>query len=148
MSHVLGHLYRIEWSNPYTEPPAGQPRILAEIYVTSPRAALVPPELAAMHRIGSGYGISIRAISQPPVERSPEAKAATRRRLLQRRIVNRYPLLADDMIADAIAQKPDYYLDGTSDRDAAKTARIADELDEIARLTANANRLIVYETIP
>ena len=147
MSHVLGHIYRVEWSNPYTEPPAGQPRILAEIYVPEPRDVLMPPEIEAMHRIGSGYSITIRSLVQPPVERSPEAKAATRQKLLRNRMEAKYPLLADDMIAQDIARKPDYYLDGTSDRDAAKAARIAAELEEIAYLTANANRLIVYGTI-
>lgn len=145
---VLGHLYRIEWSNPYTQPPAGQPRILAEMFVPSPRAALVPPEIEAMHRIGSGYSINIRAVSQPPVERSPEARAADRQRRLRHRITDRYPLLADDMIADEISRRSDYYLDGRSDGDDVKANRIAAELAEIAYLTANANRLIVYGTIP
>lgn len=148
MTTHLGFLYRLEWHNPYTDPPPGQPRILAEMFVPSPRSALVPPEMEALHRIGSGYSITIRSIGEPPTERSPEQKAVTRRKLLGRRMEQRYPLFAEEFTAAAIDQKPDYYLEGKSDWDAGRADLITNEWAEIDRLTAHANTLIVYGEIP
>lgn len=144
MNHI-GFLYCIEWSNPYTSPPAGRPRVLAEMFVPTTGAARWPQELVALHVLGSGYSVTSRAITPPPVERTAEQKASSRRKRLARRMVQRYPLLADDMIANAIAAKPDYYLDGKSDYDERKAQRIVQEHTDIARYLANANRLLIFD---
>lgn len=147
MAHI-GFLYRLEWSNPYTQPPDGRPRILAEMFVPTTGSSRTPEELIAMHQLGSGYSITSRAVAPPPVERTPEQKVSTRRKLLATRMSQRYPLLAEEFVTAAIDEKPDYYLDGRSAHDESRTALIAQEQADIARYLAHANRLVVYEPTP
>ena len=148
MTTHLGFLYRLEWHNPYTEPPDSKPRLLAEMFVPTDGSAHVPAELVALHRPGSGYVVTIQAVVPPPTERSPEQKAATRQKRLARRMEQRYPLFAEEFTATAIDQKPDYYLEGQSDWDASRADLISNEWAEIDRLTTHANTLIVYGEIP
>jgi hypothetical protein len=59
----VGRLFSIEWGNPYTHPPDGAPRVLAEIFVPHEpgRYTPAPPELLGVpHTLGGGYSMSLR----------------------------------------------------------------------------------------
>ena len=113
----VGRLFRIEWGNPYTEPPEGAPRVLAEIFVPHEpgRCAPAPPELLGIpHTLGGGYSLVSRHVSAPPRELPPESLARVRRKRLTRRVVSKVPMFAEHFIRAEIARKPDYY-DGITD---------------------------------
>ncbi len=147
--NALGFLWRLEWSNPYTEPPTGQPRLLAEIFVLcdypGQGASKRPADLLALHRLGSGYSATCRAIMPASRQLPPETLASTRQKRLTRRMEKQAPLLADQLIADELAAKPDYYA-GITDP-AIEAARVAVQDAEAAerqRLLANPGRLYTY----
>jgi hypothetical protein len=101
-------LWRLQWSNPYTSPPEGMPRILAE-ELTARGAE--PLNLLRMTGLGGGYALHWIGDATPkPIRRlSEESKQSIRRKSLERRARNQSPLFADEMIAQALASKPDYY---------------------------------------
>lgn len=151
--NALGFLWQIAWSNPYTEPPDGQPRLLAEIYVPcdypGQGANKRPDDLMALHRPGSGYAVSSRAVMPASRQLPPETLAGVRQKRLTRRLERQAPLLADMLIADELAAKPDYYA-GQTDPDI-ETARVAVQEAEEAerqRLLASPNVLFVYGKFP
>lgn len=75
---------------------------------------------------------------------TPEAKASLRRKRLERRMKQRYPLFAEQFAGEKVAARPGYYLDGVADGDAEK-ARILDaERDFYEHMLANVDRLFVY----
>jgi len=73
-----GYLHRIEWWNPYTAPPHGAPRVLAEIFTDSNVRPLEFPECPP----GGGYLYTMRYLDPP--------------------------FFAEEMIADELAQKTEY----------------------------------------
>lgn len=149
MTHPLGFLWQLAWANPYTDPPSGQPRLLAEIYVPcdypGQGASKRPANLLALHKLGSGYSVSSRAIMPAPRQLSTEALASTRQKRLRNRMEKQAPLLADQLYADELAAKSDYYA-GITDADlqAARDRTLAGEDAERQRLLANPNRLFIY----
>lgn len=100
--------WTLEWNNPKTNPPEGQPRILVD--VTLPRGEK-PASLNAQWKPGTGYGIHFYgAVSlKPPRTLSESAKQSIRRKALARRMRTKNPLFADTAIAAAIAANPTYY---------------------------------------
>jgi len=116
MAHV-GYLYQIKWHSPYTDPPEGQPRIKAEMFESieqrKARTAIgedpFPKSLSRLSNIGDGYGCYISGVSTPTKTISKDALISVRKKRLERRIKNKYPLLADEMIKDELSKKPDYY---------------------------------------
>ena len=149
---VLGFLWQLAWSNPYTDPPDGQPRLLAEIYLPCERpgeGARPAPEMIALHRIGSGYSIYCQAVHPAPKQLPPESLAGVRQKRLARRMQQQAPLLADELIADELAAKPDYYAGITDPAlQAAHDKVIAAEDERRQRLTANPGKLFVYAELP
>lgn len=103
----------IEWSNPYTEPPDGRPRTLAAVVVPATAgggAPLVPPELRALWKPGDGYCAGFCRLDDKPRRKlSAAAKFSIRRKRLKARIEKRWPLFAEQMIAEAMQRKPSYY---------------------------------------
>lgn len=124
-----------EWSSRYKDPPNGQPRVLAEVYLPySEWPQPTPPEIEAVWKPGSGYSIYITFLSQPPKQMNKEALASVRLKRLRRRIEKKYPLLADHVIAEEIAKKPEYYQGITrADLQASRDDVIAFELDQLER---------------
>jgi hypothetical protein len=117
MTHV-GFKYTITWSNPYRQPPDGQPRTKHVLYETLAQReerrrqgdTSTPPKwFNDLHTIGDGYCISITAICTPTRQISAEALASVRRMRLERRMRKKYPLFADQMIQEELAAKPDFY---------------------------------------
>jgi len=109
---ILGCVWRVVWGNPYTDPPVGQAKILAEVFepVGSSYWSTRPPEInEAYPGVGQGYVISWSYLSEPVRQLSSEKLALVRRKRLERRIRQKYPLIADQIISEELARKPDYY---------------------------------------
>jgi len=116
MAHV-GYRYSIEWGNPYTAPPDRKPRVIAEMFETIEQRSrrmknggrAFPAELASLHQLGDGYFCTTTAICTPHKSLTKESLAEVRLKRLKRRIQKKYPLFADQFIAEAIENKPEYY---------------------------------------
>jgi hypothetical protein len=109
---TLGFLWRVCWLNPYTQPPEGMPRVLAEEFVPCRpgQGAGKPPAslLALIPQPGTGYSLSVSAVTPPPKGLSGARLAKVRRERLERRM-RRYPLFAAQFTREALARNPDYY---------------------------------------
>ncbi|RWR31373.1 hypothetical protein D2T31_04705 [Sinirhodobacter populi] len=105
---------RLFWGNPHTSPPDGMPRIVMAILCDRPHP--IPSEITQMirpgadYQPGSGWTIGWERIDQRPIRRwSQEARARVRQNNLRRRIEKKFPLFAEDFIADELARRPQYY---------------------------------------
>jgi hypothetical protein len=119
--------FLVHWGNPYTEPPDGQPRVIARMRVAMPRdagAPETPPEIIRawetanrtfVERFASGdrprwpYFIAVSRVQEVRRRQSDRAKYGRRLAYLIRRMQKRYPLVAETMIRAALEQKPEYY---------------------------------------
>jgi len=130
---VLGSVWSLRWSNPYTTPRDGLPRVRAEVFfpVGHPNYGWggCPAELAELHVIGSGWVISWCPIDAPIKSLSQQALAAVRQKRLARRVKAKYPLLADQIIEEELAKKPDYYAGVTDERIEAERAAAIQQRD-------------------
>jgi len=129
----------LQWANPYTEPPDGGPRVLAEVFVPAERlgqgAPPCPEEIASLHVPGSGYVVCIAYVDELVREMSVEGKALIRRKRLRRRLETKYPMFADKFYEEDIEKKPEYY-QGITDPDiqAARDEVIAADIERRRRL--------------
>lgn len=141
---VEGYVWRIAWNNPYTEPPDGK-RILAEMYVLSDghTGARRPAEIAAFS-IPRGYSVCVTHIGKPIISK---LRVETRAKIRQQRLAARHkakaPLFAETFIAEDIAAKPDYYIDGTSPHDAARDEILAAEHATYEFMLSNHGKLLI-----
>jgi hypothetical protein len=124
---MIGSVWSVNWNNPYTNPPEGQPRVLAERFYPMGHACLrnSPPELDAMRR--PGYAIYWAAVNSLPRQLSQDKLAVTRQKRLRRRMEQKYPLFADWMIEQELLKKPSFYA-GITDK------RIQDDQDAAVEL--------------
>jgi len=141
-------VFRVEWFNPYTKPPDGRPRLLAEM--SAEKSHPVPKEMQEFSKvhapIGSGYSLGITCLTPRMKERewSTERKAINRRRLMENRVNKKAPLFAEDLIREEIAKKPEYF-EGLSAHDEAHE-RVLKEMEEIyEHWKKNLGKLFVYE---
>ena len=107
MEAVSGSIHRIEWSNPYTDPPAGAPRILAEVFTLDRK----PPKeyLDFPVSLGGGYCRTSAHVSPPARQLPAESLASVRQKRLARRVRKKAPLFADEFIRQELEAKPAYY---------------------------------------
>jgi hypothetical protein len=140
-----GFLWQVCYGNPHREPPGGR-RVLAEMFVLSDghSGAKCPAEIASYAR-PDGYAVSVTHIGKPISPRPPEIRASIRRQRLAARNQAKAPLFADVFTAEDVAAKPDYYVLGVSDRDAAREAAIAEEQEIYERMLREHGRLLVNE---
>ena len=105
MSEII--CWTLAWSNPYTSPPDGMPRVLVEQVL--PRG-VKPEEVYRQHVLGSPYGIHLPAMpAQGPRQLSLEAKQRIRRKALRRRIERDVPLFATEVLQRQLAKKLEYF---------------------------------------
>ena len=147
-----GRLYRIEWANPYTQPPDGAPRVLAEMFVphTPGSQNWTPAEIEAFpHSLGGGYSVFSRHVSPPPRELPIESLAKVRRKRLARRVNAKVPLFAEHFTQVELNRKPDYY-DGITNPEIEqrREARIEEEHAEWQEFWSRPNQLVVYGQEP
>lgn len=138
---------RIEWGNPYTSPPDGRPRILAEVVVEHPLDN--EEELARHHPgFGKGYSFTHRALLPPPRTVAPEIKAERRRKALAKKMEKRYPLFAQEFTNERIGQKPDYYIDGRGQWEEEKAEIIRQQVAYYAEASQRIGVVVVFEETP
>ncbi len=99
--------WTLEWSNPYTNPPDGQPRVLLEEILSRGQE---PQEIKKQHILGSPYGVHFRPMAtKQPRQLSIEAKQGIRRKAAVRRIQKAAPLFAASLIAETMNKQPEYF---------------------------------------
>lgn len=139
-------VWRVEWSNPYTSPPDGRPRVPAEMVVPWEDGGdkSVPPALAEI-AAGRGWSLTWQFLS-PPARRVPqEVKAVRRQKAVAKRMEARYPLFAGVFTEEKIAAKPAYYLDGKSDYDEEAAALLAAEAAYYEEALGRVGVLVRFE---
>ncbi|WP_029696392.1 hypothetical protein [Siccibacter turicensis] len=98
--------YSVRWGNRYVPCPGDFE--LASTLVTAGERC--PDWLTALATANNGYVINIDFPDVKPVKRwSDERKAAARKRNLTRRVMKHAPLFAEELIAQELATRPDYY---------------------------------------
>jgi len=103
---LMQWMYSVRWSL-RDVPCPGETEL---IRMTVPAGAPIPDEVLAKHEFCSGYAVCIDFLSDREIKRwSPERKAAARRRNMERRINKRAPLFAEELIAQELAARPDYF---------------------------------------
>lgn len=104
-------VWQIEWGNPYTQPPAGEPRVLAMQILPRGVQPKLLEKLFPLQTIGGGYSICWKGLldRKPPRKLSTEAKQKIRRGNLKRRAQHHAPLFAEQYIAEELAARPDYF---------------------------------------
>jgi len=140
---MIGAIWSVRWNNPYTDPPDGWPRVLIEVFRPEGHFEVRAHPPAAIRQImdeigpGNGYGLHWQPISEPPKTTSPEKLAKIRRQRLERRVHKKYPLLADQIIAEEMLKKAEYYA-GITDPNlmTARAEVIENEKRKIAQLIA------------
>jgi hypothetical protein len=129
---VLGSVWSLRWSNPYTTPPDGMPRVRAEVFfpVGHPNYGWggCPAELSDLHVLGSGWVIAWCAVDAPIKPLSQQALGAVRRKRLARSVRAKYPLLAEQIIEEELAKRPHYYAGVTDAEIAARRAEVMQQL--------------------
>lgn len=141
---MIGAVWFIGWNNPYTNPPEGMPKILAEFYFDAddPQVRLLPNEVKEFfnkHKLlGSGYGIHWKPLDEITLPDS-EKLAKIRRRRLEQRMKSKYPLVANQFIAEELEKRPNYY-SGVVDQERINV--LEKEKEYINRL--RKERVIIY----
>lgn len=111
MKPTIYVVWSLEWGNPYTEPPEGMPRTLAEETVVWGEK---PLNLYKMSAPGDGYACCFHAPQlKPPRKLSEATKQSIRRKSMKRRVQAKAPLFAETIIAAELAAQPDYFGDDT-----------------------------------
>jgi hypothetical protein len=145
---IIGYVWSLRWANPYTTPPDGMPRLRAEVFfpVGHPNFKQCPTELSSQRVLGSPWVITWSPVSAPIKPLSQEALASVRRKRLARRVKAKYPLLADQIIAEELAKKPDYYAGITRcDLEAAREEVLAREKEWHERVAATPGVIHWYD---
>lgn len=104
----------LQWYTPYSEPPAGTPRVL--------RWGIIPlgmEELTALRKLKDagpnpkGYVVVWLMDSGETSFRGPEVMQNARLKNLRKRMLKKVPLFADYEIGETVSRKPDYFsIDG------------------------------------
>jgi hypothetical protein len=147
MAKAAGFLYSIRWLNPYNRP-ADWPEVLCEMVTDSNR---LPAEIQSYPLTrGGGYGVVIQPLA-PALTRQLSQESLAQQRLgrLARRMRRKYPLWAEQFIAEAIAAKPQFYA-GVTDAplEEARQNLLAKEAARRLYLTQHWGELLVYATEP
>lgn len=124
---VIAWEYSVRWGNPYTEPPDGMPRVLLTVQVPpSPGGGApgAPPEIDRVWREANAafvaslppgspvkwpWSVCLHDVLPPPRQLSDEAKFRLRRMRLERRMLRKYPMFAEQFVREMLLRKPDYY---------------------------------------
>ena len=105
---MIGAVWSLQWYTPYEEPPPGWPRVRAEGYfpVGHQYVRQCPPELKLCKKPGDGWRICWRPVEKPLKPLQQDALASVRVKRLKRRTEAKYPLFADQIVAEELAKKP------------------------------------------
>lgn len=145
----VGHIWSICWMYPpdYPQkPPKGMPHMLAEIFVPldSSEAGARQPDVIKTYPIPPGYSVCVRALSTPIKPLPAERLVSIRQKRLRAREKKKAPMFAEQFVAEKIAAKPAYYLEGKGNYEAERAAVLEQEARDFERYTANPHHLFVY----
>lgn len=147
---AIGYLFAVRWMYPANrvEKAPGGVHVKA-IYFSRERMSDAPEILQALHVPGDHYCISHSFPSAPTRPMSPEARASMRRKRLERRAKAKYPLFADQIVAEELARKTSYY-NGVTDEVIARDYEHELELEQQSWnwLNDHAEELIHWNSIP
>ena len=106
--------WRIYWTHPIQQPPNNLPVVLAEhvIETEAKQGAVQSPELNALyeqHKPPTGFAMGWGKYTQPPKTQEQEKVAKNRVLRMQKKIRDKYPLFADELIERELTEKKDYY---------------------------------------
>lgn len=150
MPEKYGVLIQLRWSNPYSEPPAGRPRVLSEIFrhCDDPEARKSPAEFDQLHSLGDGYSNYLCFPALAPMRELPAASlASVRRKRVTRRIEKKYPLFAGEFVKQELDRQPEYYAGITRPDLAEKKDEITRrESERLEYLEARRGQLLFYCT--
>lgn len=136
---MIGAVWTIKWGNPYTEPPAGRPRVLAEWFfpVGHQHLRQCPPDLQALCSPGDGYKVCWSAVEALPRKQPKNKLALTRQNRLRRRMEKKYPLFAEMMIEQEMEKRPSFYAGETDQAiEDARDRAESQQRQRLARLLA------------
>jgi hypothetical protein len=110
MTKPVGAVWQVIWSNPYTDPPGGEERVRAEMFVPydSEFYNKCPQEIDEKKVLGK-WCITWSAVMAPPRQLTEDALKSVRQKRLKRRMEKKYPLFADQLVDAEMKKKPDYY---------------------------------------
>lgn len=99
------------------QPPEDFPKVLGEwVYTHAETACTYPymcPEERTLYEVsqmmGLGANVHVTTPSRPPKSQTNEQRARLRMGVLRRRMARRYPLFADQFVAEEVARKPAYF---------------------------------------
>jgi hypothetical protein len=125
---TIGYEYSVQWHNPKTEPPPGMARVLIKAFAFSTRPEHKPEAIVrklAELGFGSGWVLCSQAITPPAKRHTAERRARQRVGNLTRRVEKTIgPLFSQEVVAEAVARKPDYYAGAVDEAQAAHVAQI------------------------
>lgn len=146
---MLGAVWSIQWNNPYTQPPEGMPRVLAEFFYFNddPRARLLPDDVSEYFDkhcvLGGGYSIYWQPVYLPREASDPEKLVKIRKERLKKRITKKYPLFAEQFIEEELKKKKNYYEGSLDTKEEQEKASIT-EKEEIRVRELLEKRVIIY----
>ena len=131
MAKPVGAVWKIQWSNPYTSPPEGRERVIAKKYVRygSEFYNQIPPEFSTLNV--PGYTAYWSPVMKPSKQVPEGTLRSIRRKRLERRVENKYPLFADEFIQEELERKSEYYDGKTDPALQAGKDRVFDRMREI-----------------
>jgi hypothetical protein len=147
MAKLSGRLHKIQWSSQHSDPPAGAPRVLAEVFTIDRNP---PAGFYELRTAGGGYSCTESYIEEPSIkELSQKSLASVRRKRLARRVTAKVPLFADFFIQQAIDAKPDFYNGITGEAYIkARNEVLEMEAKRFEFLKNNIGKIIVYGEEP
>lgn len=144
---MAGTLYQIRWSNPYTEPPSGAPRVLAEFF--SANESKPPEDFYQLFTIGGGYSVFVQHVPDVIKPLSQKTLAEVRRKRLKRRLNKKYPLFAEQFEQEEIEKNPGYYSGMTDTNiEIARQEVIENEKKRLEYLKSIDGNLVIYAHEP
>ncbi len=153
MQRVFGTLITVEWKYPSTyagrSPADG---VFCRALWFTPRHISTlqqPPEIDRYWSPGCGYHVSTRFLTPLIKQLSQGTLASVRRKRLHRRVVKKYPLLADLIEAEELQRRPGYY-SGLTDEHYAEPRRQSEECEKRIHgfLLDHADAIVEWASIP
>lgn len=115
MAERYERIYKIAWTNPYTEPEQPKTRVMETTKDAEIAATWTFDYIATTY--GRGYGLCVETVdTKPRREISQEGKAKIRKARLTARITKKYPMFAETFIREEIERDPKYFSAETNER--------------------------------
>ena len=137
--------HAIRWGNPYTDPPGELPRIIAEVATDNTMSPQELIDIQKKHQIDPGYTMTTAPIAEPPRTMSRDTRSKIRRQRMESRIKSSYPMFADQLIAQDLDDRSEYF-DGENDpeREADRMSVINGMSEDVEFYSRHIGELILH----